>query len=71
MTKGYTIEDPVYSRTQVCAYLGGIDLTTLDKWVAVGDFPQPDLYLGRHPRWKVSTVNAYLSEKEHDQQSCS
>lgn len=71
MTKDYTIEDPRYSKAQVCAYMGGLDQTTLDKWVAAAKFPKPDLYLGRHPRWKLSTVNAYLSQKEQQYQSCS
>ena len=73
MTKDYATADPRYSRAQVCAYMGGLDLTTLDKWVSAGKFPKPDLYLGRHPRWRLSTVNAYLSQKEHEHehQSCS
>jgi len=65
-----TIEDPRYSKTQVCNYIGGIDQTTLDKWVASEKFPKPDLYLGRHPRWKLSTINTYLLKKEQECQLC-
>ncbi|WP_176701908.1 helix-turn-helix transcriptional regulator [Gilliamella sp. GillExp13] len=50
--------------------MGGLDQTTLDKWVAKGEFPRPDLYLGRHPRWRLSTINAYLAQKEQEYQSC-
>ena len=65
-----TIEDPRYSKTQVCNYIGGIDQTTLDKWVASEKFPKPDLYLGRHPRWKLYTINTYLLKKEQECQLC-
>lgn len=65
-----TIEDPRYSKTQVCNYIGGIDQTTLDKWIASEKFPKPDLYLGRHPRWKLSTINTYLLKKEQECQLC-
>ncbi|MDF7671130.1 hypothetical protein PT276_08000 [Orbaceae bacterium ESL0721] len=61
-----TTIDPRYSKAQVCNYIGDIDNTTLDKWVASGKFPPPDLYLGRHPRWKLSTINAYLNAKEQE-----
>lgn len=63
-----TIEDPMYSKSQVCNYLGELDQTTLDKWVAAKAFPKPDLYLGRAPRWKLSTVNTYLAQKEKEYQ---
>ncbi|OCG58756.1 hypothetical protein A9G37_06600 [Gilliamella sp. GillExp13] len=70
MVNNLTIEDPRYSKSQVCGYMGGLDQTTLDKWVAKGEFPRPDLYLGRHPRWRLSTINAYLAQKEQEYQSC-
>ncbi|OCG45666.1 hypothetical protein A9G34_00775 [Gilliamella sp. Choc4-2] len=70
MLNNLTIEDPRYSKAQVCSYLGELDQTTLDKWVAKEKFPKPDLYLGRHPRWKLSTINAYLAQKEQEYQSC-
>ncbi|OCG10834.1 hypothetical protein A9G09_12030 [Gilliamella sp. wkB292] len=64
----YTIEDPRYTKAQVCAYVGNLDLSTLDKWIAAKKFPKPDLYLGRQPRWKLSTVNFYLEQKEQEYQ---
>ncbi len=70
MTKNYTIEDHRYSKAQACAYMSGLDQTTLDKWVALAKFPKPNLYLGRDLIWKLSTVNAYLSQKEEQYQSC-
>lgn len=72
MTNNFTIEDPRYSKAQVCEYIA-VDNTTLDKWVAADKFPKPDLYLGRNPRWKLSTINAYLEQKEQEykeQQLC-
>ena len=57
--------NPRYSKAQVCEYIS-VDNTTLDKWVAAGKFPLPDLYLGRHPRWKLSTINAHLEKKEQE-----
>lgn len=72
MTENLIIEDPRYSKAQVCQYIA-IDNTTLDKWVATGRFPKADLYLGRNPRWKLSTINAYLQKIEQDykeQQLC-
>ena len=67
MTKAYTIEDPLYSRSQTCGYIS-IDDRTLDRWVASHKFPKPDLYLGRYPRWRLSTVNAYLEQKKREHQ---
>lgn len=58
----FITEDPLYSKAKVCDYVD-IDNTTVDKWVAANKFPKPDLYLGRNPRWKLSTINAYLEQK--------
>ena len=69
MTNKLIVENPLYNKAQVCAYIS-IDDRTLDRWVASDKFPKPDLYLGRHPRWKLSTVNAYLFQKEEQYQSC-
>lgn len=69
MTNKLIEENPLYNKAQVCAYIS-IDDRTLDRWVASDKFPKPDLYLGRHPRWKLSTVNAYLFQKEEQYQSC-
>ncbi|OCF97130.1 hypothetical protein A9G08_09830 [Gilliamella sp. wkB195] len=69
MTNKLIVENPLYNKAQVCAYIS-IDDRTLDRWVSAAKFPKPDLYLGRHPRWKLSTVNAYLFQKEEQYQSC-
>lgn len=66
------IADPLYTKTRVCEYIG-IDDTTLDKWVARGAFPKPDLYLGRSPRWKLSTLVKFSDAKQQEhaeQQLC-
>ncbi|QHJ80148.1 MAG: hypothetical protein [Bacteriophage sp.] len=66
------IADPLYTKTRVCEYFG-IDDTTLDKWVARAKFPKPDLYLGRSPRWKLSTLVNFSDAKQQEhaeQQLC-
>lgn len=65
MMNTYTIEDPLYSKAQTCGYIS-IDDRTLDRWVNLNKFPKPDLYLGRYPRWKLSTINAYLEQKRQE-----
>lgn len=65
MANKLIVEDPLYNKTQICEYIS-IDDRTLDRWVASDKFPKPDLYLGRHPRWKLSTVNTYLEQKKQE-----
>ena len=46
---------------QVCAYLS-MDESTLRRHRRLGLFPSPDAVIsGRYPRWKTSTVAAYLA----------
>lgn len=67
MANNYTIEDPLYNKTQTCGYIS-IDDRTLDRWVKSKAFPKPDLYLGRSPRWRLSTINTYLEQKKQERQ---
>lgn len=67
MMTNHTVEAPLYNKAQTCGYIS-IDDRTLDRWVASHKFPKPDLYLGRYPRWKLSTINAYLEQKKQEYQ---
>lgn len=67
------IGDPLYSKSKVCDYFSLEDTTTLDKWIARGTFPKADLYLGRSPRWKLSTLVNFSNAKQQEhaeQQLC-
>jgi predicted DNA-binding transcriptional regulator AlpA len=48
------------SKAQVCAALG-ISLPNFNRMVSAGQFPAPDLHLGRFPRWRIPTYNAYVA----------
>lgn len=66
------IADPLYTKARVCEYIG-VDDTTLDKWIARSTFPKADLYLGRSPRWKLSTLVNFSNTKQQEhaeQQLC-
>lgn len=55
--------DALLSRAQVQAALGGITGRGLSKYIAGGEFPRPDTYLGKYPRWRTSTVNAWIAAR--------
>ena len=38
----------------------GIGIRTLWRWVSSGQFPKPDLSIGRVRRWKVETIQAWI-----------
>lgn len=66
------IGDPLYNKTKVCDYVC-VDESTLDKWIAQNKFPKADLYLGRHPRWRLSTLINFSNAKQQEyaeQQLC-
>jgi predicted DNA-binding transcriptional regulator AlpA len=48
------------NKHQVCDALGGCSTKKLDLMRKAGEFPQPDARLGRHPRWSVELVNAWV-----------
>lgn len=54
------------SRDQVAAALGGISPRMLSILLSTGEFPQADLHIGRLPRWKTSTVNAWIEGRSRD-----
>lgn len=37
-----------------------ISTRTIDRRVDEGKLPPPDLYVGRQPRWKLATIEAWL-----------
>lgn len=37
-----------------------IDSRTIDRMRSTGKLPKPDLFLSRMPRWKASTVRAWI-----------
>lgn len=43
-----------------CMYVIGIESpVTLSNWIAKGTFPPADMRLGRSPKWRKSTVEAW------------
>lgn len=54
--------DALLNRQQVCAALGGISLRTLDKMLALGEYPPPDARVAGGKRWHVATHNEALAK---------
>jgi hypothetical protein len=44
---------------EICA-AWGCNRRYLERARKSGQFPQPDFMLGRHPKWRVETINALL-----------
>lgn len=42
--------------------LGGVSAPTQERLIKAGTFPQPDIYLGRRPMWRASTLRTFLSD---------
>jgi excisionase family DNA binding protein len=53
------LERLAFSITEVATALG-IGRRTLERLIASGKFPKPDLRIGRMPRWKRETVRAWI-----------
>ena len=54
------------NRRQVTEALGGMTVRNLNKMIARGDFPRPDVALGESAkmvRWSVESVNRWCHEK--------
>lgn len=54
--------DPLLTRTQVRAMLGGIARTTLKNWEASGKLPPPVRLSERVIGWRRSTIDALLEK---------
>lgn len=59
-------KDPLMSKLSVAGHLD-VESKTIDKWVARKKFPKPDMYIGRHPRWRFSTVNEFINGLKAEQ----
>jgi len=59
-TKPVVIES-LLSVNEVAAALGCVR-RTLERLRSTGAFPKPDLQVGRCPRWKASTINAWIAQ---------
>jgi predicted DNA-binding transcriptional regulator AlpA len=54
--------EPLLDRSDLATVLR-CSLVTIDRLKAAGKLPRPDLIIGgRSPRWRVSTVRAYLEK---------
>lgn len=52
--------EPLYDRVSVAAALG-CKVRTIDRMIAAGEFPKPDLRVGRLPRWRQSTIAEWIA----------
>ena len=41
----------------------GVSVRTLDRAIAAGLLPRPDLVIGRSPRWSPETINRWLKAR--------
>jgi predicted DNA-binding transcriptional regulator AlpA len=41
----------------------GVSVRTLDRAIAAGLLPRPDLLIGRSPRWAPETINRWLKAR--------
>jgi predicted DNA-binding transcriptional regulator AlpA len=49
-------------RRQIAAALG-VTTKTLGQMVSSGEYPGPDFHIGRLPRWRAETHNAWMAGK--------
>jgi prophage regulatory protein len=54
-------------KNEVCRLAGGIDQSTLWKWVKSGQFPQPVVLnpRSRFVAWKLSEVLQWIEQRQH------
>jgi predicted DNA-binding transcriptional regulator AlpA len=50
------------SKQQICFALG-VSLRTLQSMLTTGEFPKPDARIGKFPRWRVASFNAWVRMK--------
>lgn len=55
--------DPLWPIARVAALLS-VDHKTIRRWVARGMFPVPMRLVGNARRWRRSTINAWIAERE-------
>jgi predicted DNA-binding transcriptional regulator AlpA len=49
----------LHTRTEVLAMLG-VSVPSLNRWIAAGQFPPPDVMLGTKRAWKVETIERWI-----------
>lgn len=49
--------------TVAAAELAGVSPRTLSRYLATGDFPDPDLRIGNSPAWVRGTVLAWVAKR--------
>jgi hypothetical protein len=54
--------DGMLDKARLAAYLG-LSYRSLDRCLAVGVLPAPDLTIGRSPRWLATTIEKWLKSR--------
>jgi predicted DNA-binding transcriptional regulator AlpA len=49
----------LHTRAEVLALLG-VSTPSLNRWIAAGQFPPPDVMLGTKRAWKVETIKRWI-----------
>jgi predicted DNA-binding transcriptional regulator AlpA len=62
LAQAVPVLEPHVSVTQICAALG-VSRRFIEQLRVKGAFPPPDVMLGRAPRWRVSTIQRFLSQQ--------
>lgn len=51
--------EALLGKAQIC-FAVGVSVRTLQSMLAAGEFPKPDTHIGKFPRWRVATFNAWV-----------
>ena len=62
-TRSATTIDRALRRKEVGEYFG-ISNRTMRRKINSDEFPKPDFYVGREPRWRLSTIERHLMKLE-------
>lgn len=54
--------EALLGKAQICFALG-VSLRTLQSMISTGEFPKHDGYVGKFPRWRVVTFNAWVRKR--------
>jgi len=54
--------ESLLSKQQLC-FAVGVSLRTFISMVSAGQFPAPDTYVGKLPKWRVATLNEWIGRK--------
>jgi predicted DNA-binding transcriptional regulator AlpA len=56
------ISEAMLGKAQICFALG-VSLRTLQSMISTGEFPKHDTHIGKFPRWRVVTFNAWVRKQ--------